>query len=155
MKYLLLVFLLININCYSQAINFKKEWPTLTTAFLSGAADGTAETLRDHYHEFKITFPNANDQFWNPSISWKNKYRNGDYTQGPKFPLSTTALVWVTDGFHLMRFSKNTLMVTTIALNVRGKKKFKHHLLNVAIHTASYHAGFNVFHRFVFRDPSR
>jgi len=125
------------------------------TSFLSGASDGTAETLRDHYQEFKITFPNANDQFWNPDISWKNKYKNGDYRQGPKFPLSTTVFVWTTDGYHLMRFSKNTLLVATIALHTRQKRSFKNHLLNVALHTISYHLGFNTAHKLVFRRPSR
>lgn len=151
MKYLLLIFLLINISCYSQIINLKKEWPTLVTSFLSGASDGTAETLKDHYGQFKNTFPNANDQYWNRDISWRNKYKNGDPRQGPRFPLSTTVFVWTTDGYHLMRFSKNTLLITTVALNVRGKKKFKHHLANVLIHTASYHLGFNVTHKLIFQ----
>lgn len=41
--------------------------------------------------------------WWNPNISWKNKYKNNDPTQGPKFFGSTTFLVWLTDAWH---FSK-------------------------------------------------
>lgn len=156
MKWIITIVLLLSSTAsYTQAINLRKEWPTLATAFLSGSSDGAAETLRDHYKEFKLRFPNANDQFWNPDISWKNKYKNGDYTQGPKFPFSTNALVWTTDGFHLMRASKNTLMVTTIILHTREKKSFKNHLINTLLHTAAYHAGFNFTHKIVFRDPSR
>ena len=68
--------------------------------FVSGMADGTAETLRVNYSDFKAVFPKANDQYWNPSISWHNKWKNGDIRQGEKFPLSSTALVFTTDGYH-------------------------------------------------------
>ena len=37
-------------------------------------------------------------QFWfNPAISWKNKYKNGDSEQGEKFFGSSTVFVWITD----------------------------------------------------------
>lgn len=37
---------------------------------------------------------------WAGPESWRNKYRNQDPTQGPRFWLSTTLLVWVTDLWH-------------------------------------------------------
>lgn len=44
-----------------------------------------------------------NQNFWNPSISWKNKWKNGDRNQGEKFFGSSTFLVWLTDGWHLLK----------------------------------------------------
>jgi len=38
--------------------------------------------------------------WWVGHVSWVNKYKNGDPKQGPKFPGSTTWLVWLTDGWH-------------------------------------------------------
>jgi len=51
---------------------------------LSGMLDGTVEGITWHYEEgFKPRCPKANDYFWNPALSWKNKYKNGDPQQGP------------------------------------------------------------------------
>jgi len=46
----------------------------------SGAMDAIMDTLKDH---FSISvFKNLNPQFWNPSVSWKNKYIDGDPNKG-------------------------------------------------------------------------
>ena len=37
---------------------------------------------------------------WGGPTSWRNKYRNGEPAQGPRFLLSTTALVFLTDLWH-------------------------------------------------------
>ncbi len=42
--------------------------------------------------------------------SWRRKYKNHDPAQGPAFPLSTTALVFLTDGWHLCK----TIMLLAI-----------------------------------------
>ena len=38
---------------------------------------------------------------WAGPESWRNKYRNGDPAKGPAFWLSTTALVFLSDLWHL------------------------------------------------------
>ncbi len=57
--------------------------------------------------------------FWNPLISWKNKYKNGDPKQGPKFWGSTTFLVAITDAWHLFggisRIIDRTIVVVVYA----------------------------------------
>ena len=46
----------------------------------SGAMDAVMDTLKDH---FSVSiFKNLNPQFWNPSVSWKNKYIDGDPNKG-------------------------------------------------------------------------
>jgi hypothetical protein len=53
----------------------------------------------------KSIFLNCKNQQWiNPSISWKNKWKNGDSTQGEKFFGSSTFLVWLTDLWHFSKF---------------------------------------------------
>lgn len=56
------------------------------------------------------------EQFWNPELSWKNKYRNRDPGQGEKFRHSTTLLVWLTDGYHLLQFFQLNGLILAIAL---------------------------------------
>jgi hypothetical protein len=98
----------------------KKRWKdyliTGTSMLASGALDGTIETISYHYESgFRPHFRNINDQFWNPAVSWKNKYKNGDPCYGPKFTGSTTFFVGATDGYHMLRGTKRMLGAGTLA----------------------------------------
>lgn len=44
-----------------------------------------------------------NPLFWDKSQSWKNKWKNGDASQGEKFPGSSTIFVSFTDAWHLFQ----------------------------------------------------
>lgn len=152
-----LFFLCLFINAKSQSkinkpYSLAQESSSLIATFLSGAADGTAETLVHHYYKFNEVFPNNNPQYWNPDLSWTNKYKNGDINQGPKFFGSTNVLVWTTSGYHMTRFARNTLLVTAITLHpFKEKKKLKYHLIDIALHTAAYHAGFKTTYNLIFK----
>ena len=118
----LILFLLISIFSFGQRREFKliEEIPSMSTMFLAGAFNGVSQDLLFHYHEFENTFPNANSQFWDPEISWINKYKNGDPLQGARFPGSTTILVGTTDGYHAMLSSRDIMVVTSIALSSKS-----------------------------------
>jgi fatty acid desaturase len=45
-----------------------------------------------------------NQQFWDPKLSHRNKYKDGKKENGPRFPLATTVLVFTTDAWHLAQF---------------------------------------------------
>lgn len=89
---------------------------TSILCFVAGMFDGIAETLKWHISLFFVRFTSAKQQYWHPSFSWKNKYKNGDPQQGEKFWQSSRALVFLTDGYHLMRFIKNQLLFIALAL---------------------------------------
>lgn len=150
-KVIVLLLVLFSSVARSQSFSFKKEWPSLLTSALSGGFDGTAETVKSHYSSFKRTFPNADPAYWDMEVSWVNKYKNGDPNQGPKYLGSTTFLVWTTDGYHFTRFGKNTMMLTTLVIHPREKKKFKHYLLDIAIHTVAYQIGFHTTYNLLFK----
>lgn len=70
--------------------------------FLSGVCEAIMDTLQFHYGN--SVFSNFKNQlFWNPEISWKNKYKDSDPTKGEKFPFATTLLVGLTDSWHLFK----------------------------------------------------
>lgn len=79
-------------------------WAEITTGILSfilaGLANGVMDTLQFHYSS--SPFPKGS-LFWDPAVSWRNKYKNGSPSQGPRFPGSTTIFVALTDGWHLMK----------------------------------------------------
>lgn len=54
--------------------------------------------------------------FWNPRESWRNKYRDGDPAKGPRFPGATTWLVWLTDGWHLLKSARLLLIKAAMIL---------------------------------------
>lgn len=70
---------------------------------ISGFANAVMDTLQFHYSK-SIFKKFKNQQWWNPAISWKNKYKNNDPNDGSKFFGSTTFLVFVTDAWHFFQF---------------------------------------------------
>lgn len=72
---------------------------------LAGIAEAHMDCLQFHF--FDTPFVKRKHQFWNPEISWKNKYKNGNSSIGPAFLGSTTIFVFLTDGWHLMKFLRN------------------------------------------------
>lgn len=91
--------------------------------FIAGAAKGFNETLHFHWKEFKRQLPKANPQWFNPAISYKNKYKNNDPQAGPKFFLSTTALVMFTDQYHLNNFINKLAWGSALVIKIGEGKK--------------------------------
>lgn len=89
---------------------------TLTLLFLllAGFANGLMDMLQFKYAQ--SVFADLNRlQFWNPTISWKNKYK--DYDGGDrraKFPFAKTVLVFFTDGWHLLK----EIMLSSLAMAI-------------------------------------
>jgi hypothetical protein len=98
---------------------------TGTMVLLAGAADGFNQALMYQYPGFKKVFPQANDRYWKPALSGANKYKNGDPNQGAKFPGSRTWLVFLTDGYHLTRFTNHLFMSGAVAFKIAGHQKKK------------------------------
>lgn len=92
---------------------------------LSGMLDGLNQALSFRYASLKRTFPGMNDQFWNPTLSSTNKYKNHDPSQGPKFLGSTTFLVFTTDGYHLSRFAEHFFNAGAVSLYISRSTKKK------------------------------
>lgn len=70
---------------------------------LAGVCWAILQTLM--WHPDTNILSKRNPQWWNPNISYKNKYNRVDGVippYPPKFFGSTTFLVWLTDGWHLV-----------------------------------------------------
>lgn len=139
---------------------FKDYLLTGSSMFVSGLIDGTVESITWHYDQgFKARFPHANDHYWNPSISWTNKYKNGCTAQGPKFPGSTTWFAFTTDGYHMLRTSQRALNVITlvdyldrnVTRHMSRKKRIKSIVEDFLILTAIRSAGFTLAYDVVFK----
>lgn len=127
--------------------NWKRGLLCFGTGLFSGATRGIHETINYRYDRFKLMHPGANDQYWNPQESWTNKYRNRDPEQGPKFPLSTTALVGFTDAKHLFGQASTAGTFTMGLLVTLGDKKpWHHYALNALSSAVGYGLGFHIIY---------
>jgi hypothetical protein len=122
----------------------KNKAVTGALVFLSGSAKGFNEALQFNYFGFESIFPKANDQWFYPGMSFKNKYKDGDPAKGPKFPLSTSVLVMFTDQYHLNNFIQRASLTAALVIKIGdGKKSFKHYVFDALYYTACYQAGFH------------
>jgi len=146
-KILILLFLL-PAFVYSQDL---KHWASSNIAtwsliFSAGAFDGFNQSLEFHYDRVDAKL-HLYDKFWNPSISWTNKYKNGDPNQGVRFPFSTTALVWTTDGYHLTRFLSHDCIVVGLTVKFWNvKRKWYWYAADIVSYFLVYDLGFNALY---------
>jgi hypothetical protein len=126
--------------------SWKMDRNKITTGVLlvlAGASKGFNETLMFHWDAFHKRFPNANPQWYNPEMSWKNKYREGNPALGARYPLSTSTLVMFTDQYHLDNFINKTAWMSAVMIRMgEGKKPFTHYLLDMLYYTACHQLGF-------------
>ncbi len=88
---------------------------TVILLIVSFSAKAAKDTL--NFHCRKSIFKNLNMYYWDPSLSWANKYKNS-YTSEPRFFLSTTLLVFLTDAYHLFQFISLNSWVLALAINI-------------------------------------
>jgi hypothetical protein len=155
MKKAIFLFLtLAFIKCYSQEEKNVKYGNYILTGgltFIAGAADGFNQALQFRYHNVKRAFPDIRDQWWDPSRSWTNKYKDGDPAKGARFPGSKTVLVFTTDAYHATRFIEHLLISGALAIRIVGgqKKKWWVYVVETAGYWIINRVGFSlVYNRF-------
>jgi len=74
------------------------------------------DNIQFHYYKSIFNRNGFCDYWFNPLTSWTNKYKDGNKEKGAKFFLSTTLLVFLTDGWHFFKSLSITLIVLTIVL---------------------------------------
>jgi MFS family permease len=122
-------------------------WLSLGLVIVAGAANGFMDRLQHHYG----TIPDSLDeQFWNPKESWRNKWKNGDHTQGEKFLFSSTLLVALTDGWHMTKEIMLSALALSIALSLNLvfiDNEFVNNLLLFIAIRVLFGIGFKILYR--------
>lgn len=78
------------------------------------------DTLAHHYST--SYFKGKKEVFWNPEVSWKNKYKDWPEDKRPAYPGATTWLAWTTDAWHLFKTIFLSLFTLAIVLYRRHSK---------------------------------
>jgi len=69
---------------------------------IAGICEAIMDKIQFHY-DGSIFKKYKNQIFWDPKISWRNKYKNGDPLEGEKFFLSKSLFVGLTDAWHMFK----------------------------------------------------
>jgi hypothetical protein len=121
------------------------EYVLLIIGLLCVAASGVSEAVMDklQFHYDKSIFSNEKykQTFWNPNLSWVNKWKDSSARE-EKFSGSSTLFVFTTDAWHLFKFFKNTLIFIGLPLIAVGPMNF---ILAAAIARVLYGIVFTIF----------
>lgn len=91
----------------------------LLLIFIAGMAKGASDTLQFHYPK-SVFAAFSNEQWWNPAMSWKNKYKDYDAGDSREAYLgSRSLLVWLTDAWHLVQTIETLAWALAIAMAIR------------------------------------
>lgn len=100
------------------------NFATIFLVILIIIANATLDEIRFHWSRlFGHWIPTGHklEKWFNPSISWKNKY----FTSRFLTFLFSTLLVWTTDFWHLLKFVIiNSILFILIDTSVKGKLMF-------------------------------
>ena len=82
---------------------------------LAGICNACMDTIRYHWTTSIFFSLNTKYQQWfRPTLSWRNKWKNGDPNEGERFLGSSTVFVWLTDFRHFAKL----LMLLFISLAI-------------------------------------
>ena len=151
MRIIIALLLLASFNLQAQEkTKDKLKWKidknkiiTGSLVFVAGGAKGFNETLQFNYKIFEKTFPDANKQWFDPKVSWRNIYEGGNPDNGSKYFMSTSVFVMFTDQYHLNNFIQKTAIMTALVIKIgEPKKPFRHYVYDLLWYTMCYQAGF-------------
>lgn len=121
-------------SCDAQPFKLRDHIAPAAAVFVAGGFEGAMDGLQFHYDK--------PDYFWNPDISWQNKYKNRDVAQGKTF--AGKYLVWTTDGWHLMKAGRNASIFTGFMLHPYRRQKWYWYIVEGVAYWAVNRAGFNL-----------
>ena len=111
---------------------------------IAGISEAVMDKLQFHYP--KSIFSNfKKQQFWNPLISWSNKYKNGDEKLGHSFPGSTTIFVGFTDAWHLFKLINHTCLFIGLPLLAFQLNSFNQLIIVICIARILHGFTFDIF----------
>lgn len=131
----------IKLGTMPYTIKAKEHIPVVSCLLVAGVAEGIMDQLQFHYDK--------PDQFWNPDVSWRNKYYNNTPSQGLTF--WGKYMPMFTDGWHLMKGINHITLLGAITFKgIYGeKKKWWIYLVEGATYWAINRIGFQIGYKII------
>jgi hypothetical protein len=109
---------------------------------LSGASEGIMDVLDHAFH--RSIFKKLNPQWWNPEVSWENKWKGKNLTK-ERFLGSATIFVFVTDAWHLFKALRSTLLWATVGCMMYGNMSLWYIPLIVLSNRAAFEISYRLY----------
>lgn len=108
------------------------------------------DTLKDHFD--KSIFKDKPS--WNPNESWKNKWKNGDESQGEKYPGSSSIFSFLSDKWHLFKsICFNAYQINFVLFGLFcyqfDKIEWYYFLISFVIYKALWMGIFHIFYTYI------
>jgi hypothetical protein len=90
----------------------------ITSYFLivaAAACEAVMDKLQFHYDKSIFSDSKYKQTFWNPNLSWVNKWKDSSARE-ERFLGSSTIFVFTTDAWHLFKFFRNTALFIALPL---------------------------------------
>ena len=112
--------------------SIKKSWnPKVITLLvillllmLAAFFNGVMDVLQFRYSR-SVFSDTKHGTYYNPRLSWKNKWKDGDHIKGEAYPGSSTVFVLFTDAWHLAQFFMFTCFEVALLFLLYKLYKFK------------------------------
>lgn len=115
---------------------------------LAGAMKAVKDTLMFHFSG--SIFATLSAKYWNPAVSWVNKYKNWPEDASEAFFLSKSWLVWLTDAWHLADTLETLFFFVALVLALLHKLEPKRALVQALYAAVLHQAIFVLLYGWVF-----
>lgn len=122
-------------------------YPLILISF-AGMANSAMDTLQFHYPK-SVFRKLGHESFWNPNISWKNKWRDGIPLRGEKFLGSSTVFVGFTDGWHLCKKLMLLSVVATVVTYRPSRREWIFRVVDFVLLYLAFTIAFELCFRWV------
>jgi len=92
---------------------------------MAATCNAVMDVLQFRYSRSLFARECFSQSFWNPDLSWRNKWKNGNHEEGERFLGSSTVFVLFTDAWHLFQFLMFSCFELIIVLLYHAWKKPK------------------------------
>jgi hypothetical protein len=154
MKYIICfgILLLLCSDIFSQKRNkfWLKQSIGGAAMFAAGWLHATNEVSVHDYRRYAARHPNANPQWTNPRMSFRNKYADWPTDKSPAFFGSKTVFVWTTDAYHMRATARNFLIAGNIgvSMSLYEKPNWKQIVVQAATSWAMFAIGSGAAHKY-------
>ncbi len=116
----------------------------ITSYFLiiaAAACEAIMDKLQFHYDKSIFNNPKYKQEFWNPTLSWVNKWKDSSGRE-ERFVGSSTIFVFTTDAWHLFKFFRTTALFIALPLLCFS---FNHLIIEMIMARVAYGLTFTLY----------
>jgi len=119
---------------------------TLIFVFLAAICNAIMDIIAYKYNSSIFSKVVRLKWYIDPSVSWRNKYKNGDPNQGANFPFSTSILCAITDLWHLTK----SIMLVLLYVGITCYVPIINPVLDVILYYIVFGVTFELFWSILF-----